>query len=101
MYHLCSTPEEDGDSLGVVTLFDDQHAILGRSEIDFANQTGLAQLVGAKLLEPGDDAAPCGDGYQLDFGAANPPIKMNSLLEKKKQFRFQSSGWQSTLINIS
>ena len=78
-YHFSSTPEEDGDSLGVVALLDDQHSVLGRSEVDLANQTGLAQLVGAQLLEPGDDAAAGGDGDQLDLGTANPSKKLYNL----------------------
>ena len=78
-YHFGSTPEEDGDSLGVKALLNDQHSILGRSEVDLANQTGLAKLVGAQLLEPGDDAAAGGDGDQLDLGTANPSKKLYNL----------------------
>ena len=79
-YHFSSTPEEDGDSLGVVALLDDQHSVLGRSEVDLANQTGLAQLVGAQLLEPGDDAAAGGDGDQLDLGSTDPSIQNEHLV---------------------
>lgn len=55
-----------------MALLDDQHPILGRSEVNLTNQASLAQLVRAQLLEPGDDAAAGGDGDQLDFGTADP-----------------------------
>jgi hypothetical protein len=45
-YHFSTTPQEDGDGLGVVALFDHQHPVLGGAEVDLANQTCLAQLVG-------------------------------------------------------
>ena len=56
-----------------MALLDDEHAILGRAEVQLADQTGVAQLVGAQLLEPGNDSAASSDGDQFDFGASNPP----------------------------
>ncbi len=56
-----------------MTLLDDEHTVLGGAEVQLANQTGVAQLVGAQLLEPGHDSAASSNGDQFDFGASNPP----------------------------
>ncbi len=68
-----------------MALLDDEHAILGRAEVQLADQTGIAQLVGAQLLEPGHDSAASSDGDQLDFGASNPPNLFKNIINLRSK----------------
>jgi len=72
-YHLGSSSQENGDSLGVVTFLNDQHAVLGRAEVQLADKTSRAQLIRAQLLETGNDPTTGSDGDQFDLRTPDPP----------------------------
>ena len=67
-----TTSDEDGQGLGLGALLDDQHALVGGAEVQFADLAGETQLFGADFLEAGDDAGTGGHGQQLDVDAAHP-----------------------------
>jgi hypothetical protein len=64
-HHLVATSNEDGNSSRVGTLLDDEHLVAGRAKGDFTDDTGGTELVGGKVLKPGDNAAFGGDGDEL------------------------------------
>jgi hypothetical protein len=45
---------------------------LGGAEGELPDEAGRAQLIGAELLEAGNDPTPSGDGNQLDLRPAHP-----------------------------
>jgi len=49
--HSVGSADEDRHGLGVLALFDDQHALFRRPKIDFSNDSGLAELFFCQLLK--------------------------------------------------
>ena len=49
--HSVGSADEDRHGLGVLALLDDQHALFRRAEIDFADDSGLAELFFSQLLK--------------------------------------------------
>jgi hypothetical protein len=71
-HHLVASADENGHRARVGTLLDDEHLLLGGAERELADEASVAKLVGAQVLETGDDAAVGRNGDQLDLGATNP-----------------------------
>eukprot|EP00050_Salpingoeca_kvevrii_P010683 m.9769 g.9769 ORF g.9769 m.9769 type:complete len:527 (-) comp3015_c0_seq2:171-1751(-) len=81
--HLVATADEDGDSLGVLALLDDKHAVLGGAKGNLTDATSLAKLLSRKLFKAGNNAATRGDSNELDLGAANPADSGEALLQQE------------------
>lgn len=64
-YHSVAAAKENGDCTRVLTLLDDEHALVGGAETDFADDTRFAQLLRVQLLEARHDATASGHRDQL------------------------------------
>lgn len=64
-HHLVTSPNEHRDSLRVRAVFNNEHPVPRCTEGNLADNTGLAELCGAEVLETGDDAGGGGDGDEL------------------------------------
>ena len=82
-YHLVAAPDKDSDGAGVGALLDDEHLLSCCAKGHLPDDAGFAELLGLKILEPGNNAAVGRNRNQLDLRAADPPYGGEVVLEKE------------------
>ncbi len=71
-YHLISTTNENCDGSRIVTILNDHHVILSRTETQFPHNPSHTQFIGGQLREARDDASSRCYGNQFYFRPAYP-----------------------------
>lgn len=81
--HLGSSTDEDGDGLGLLALFNNEHSLVAGSELDFSDGTSLSEFIGGDFLESGDDSGSSGDGHEFDIRSGDPSDGWELVLEEE------------------
>ena len=64
-HHFVASTNENGYGLRICAFLNDKHFVPCRSERDFTNKTGFAELCGSQILEPRDNPPVGSDGNKL------------------------------------
>lgn len=80
---ITATSDEDGQGLGLGTLFNHEHAFVSGTEMEFSDLTGKTELFRTNFLETRNDTGTSGHGDQLDVDSANPTHGRKLILEQK------------------
>mmetsp|Transcript_12843 Transcript_12843/g.27283 ORF Transcript_12843/g.27283 Transcript_12843/m.27283 type:complete len:410 (+) Transcript_12843:254-1483(+) len=81
--HFVPTADEDGDGIGIGTVFNDEHAFFGIPEGYLAHQSGFAQLFRTQFREARDDPPSRGNGNVFDLHTAHPSYRGQIVLQQE------------------
>lgn len=77
---VAAASHENSEGLGLGAFFNDEHAFVSGSEMQFFDSAGETEFLLGNFLETGDDAGTSGHGDELDIVAADPADRRQLVL---------------------